>query len=722
MTRPVRNNLVGDRGALAGAEIEWLRVSCAFADASLFACVWRYNGAGRSAGLTSAYAVTPTTAASAVPRRRATWVDPALLGSTRLELERLLLGRSDPLLESLLEVTAPDRIFAPFRLADGTSVFDASDDGLIARVGGCHFEHRADCLALNVDDEGVCVRIVIDLSRGTPMCDAFSVDACHFRSWTIAGGIAQGTLEAGRTHARLGTAWADHAGGDWYRAQAGRPVHPRWRRFSISLDDGRALQVLAPLSAGSRRGQPDDCDGHFGATGQGVVAVEGTVAPVGFSVSPRTHNRYEHGWTLTVPAIDAALEIAPCHEDHEVNVFLLDRGVMETTCQVRGTLAGARCHGTGFVEVFGEAPDINEFFWGQQKTQVAEQLERFMPRTGDASWLQRITGSDRPLSVDAHAVEEAIVAPIWSMMDRGGKGWRSVWLMTCCHALGFDSDARMRELLPIVEMLHTGSLVIDDIQDGATTRRGRPSLHLEIGTDRAINVGCLLYFLPLIIVQEAGWLSESQRLRIYEIVLRAMRQGHLGQGLDLTLAQGRSDLETKLADVPAMRRELVEQYRLKSGGQLEAIARIAGVLSGAPESWTEAVARYSSTFGVVFQIVDDLIDLCESGEKLGKEPGEDIRNGKLDYLLLEAYEAAGARDRRELIDALTGGRDGIERVRRIVQRTGAADRCVDAAEAMCDEAWRGLAVLPPTDAKIVMRSVPRWLLAERRRLVGAACP
>lgn len=227
MTRPVRNDLVGDRGALAGAEIEWLRVSCAFADASLFACVWRYHGAGRSAGLTSAYAVTPTTAASGVLRRRATWVDPALLGSTRLELERLLLGRSDPLLESLLEVTAPDRIFAPFRLADGSSLFDASDDGLIARVGGCHFEHRADCLALNVDDEGVRVRIVIDLSRGTPMGDAFSVDACHFRSWTIAGGAAGGTLEVdGRTHARFGTAWADHTGGDWYALRPGVPSTP----------------------------------------------------------------------------------------------------------------------------------------------------------------------------------------------------------------------------------------------------------------------------------------------------------------------------------------------------------------------------------------------------------------------------------------------------------------------------------------------------------------
>jgi geranylgeranyl diphosphate synthase type I len=325
------------------------------------------------------------------------------------------------------------------------------------------------------------------------------------------------------------------------------------------------------------------------------------------------------------------------------------------------------------------------------------------------------------MSIDGRAVDAAFIAPIWSMMDRGGKGWRSVWLMTCCHALGFDDGARVRELLPVVEMLHTGSLVIDDIQDGATTRRGEPALHREIGTELAINAGCFLYFLPLVIVQEATWLTDTQRMRVYEIILNALRQGHLGQGLDLMLAHGQSNLEAKLEDIPTMRRELLEQYRLKSGGQLEAIARIAGVLSGAPANWVDAVAEYSATFGTVFQIVDDMIDLWESREKLGKEPGEDVRNGKLDYLLLEAYSAADAWGRRELIRALTEGQDGIERARRIVQRTGAAERCIDAAEAMCEEAWQPLAVLPPSDAKIVMRSVPRWLLAERRRLVAALC-
>jgi geranylgeranyl diphosphate synthase type I len=704
----------GDSQALAAANLEWWSVSALLdGEWSLFASVWCYRGFGNGAGLTAAYALTPTSSAG---RHAATWVDAALLAGTRGELQRRLLAHPDPLFESILEITSEGCLFAPYRLTKGPGVFSARESAVVAAVGGCRIECRKDRVELAVDDGTLSVHLAMDLS-GPPL--ATEPDG-HMRAWSRPGCAARGTIAVGGTQREThGTAWIDHAGGEWHRGQLkGRPVHPKWRRFAMTMDDGRSLVLWSPFPT-SPDAPPVECRGHFGRPGEEPKEVFGTVQSHDFVVSARTHSRYEHEWTLDLPGLDGTLDVVPFHGDHEVAVFMLERGVLEAACRASGRLLGQPCTGRGFVEAFGTAPDINEFFWGQRKTHVAEQLERFMPRGFEAGWLQRVTGATHALNVDPRAVEAALLAPSWSMMDRGGKGWRSVWLMTCCHAFGFDDDARVRELLPVVEMLHTGSLVIDDIQDGATTRRGQPALHRDIGTPLAINVGCFLYFLPLVIVQEAQWLTDNQRMRVYEIILGALRQGHVGQGLDLMLAHGQTDLEARLTDIPAMRRELLEQYRLKSGGQLEAIARIAGVLSGAPTRWTEAAAEYSATFGTAFQIVDDIIDLWESREKLGKEPGEDVGNGKLDYLLLEAYAAGDACDRRELVLALTEGRDGVERARRVVQRTGAVERCVDAAEAMCEQAWRRLVVLPPTDAKIIMRSVPRWLLAERRRLSGA---
>ena len=232
------------------------------------------------------------------------------------------------------------------------------------------------------------------------------------------------------------------------------------------------------------------------------------------------------------------------------------------------------------------------------------------------------------------------------MMDRGGKGWRSTWQTTCYYAFGRDDlSEQVRELLPVTELLHTGSLVIDDFQDGSLLRRGRPALHREVGADLAINVGCFCYFLPLLIFEELKGLDDSQRARIYAIVANAMRQGHLGQAMDLMWSKGRFDVASKLGDFDTTRAQLIEQYRLKSGSQLEAIARIAGVLAEAPPEWIEAVAKYSRTFGVVFQIIDDVIGVCDGKHKLGKDEGEDVRNGKLNMVLLYALGAVAEDER-----------------------------------------------------------------------------
>jgi geranylgeranyl pyrophosphate synthase len=707
-----------------GVEIEWWYLFAFLAERySLMACVWRYPGRHGAQGLMGTYALTSMDGSE---RRQATLVDATLLRAARDQLRAFRRENPDPLLDAVLEALPDGQVFAPYRLARRSSLSSSEARPLEAQVGPLALEQRDGGLRWTIDDDGIRAQLDVDLACPSfPMggSGTFEIDGCVISGDTrpqcrIAGSVAID----GASERLEGRAWVDHQWGQWHLPRPTiRYHHPQWRYFALMLDDGRSVNLYLPDRPGENGREPVASrnlhavlchpDGSFRTAGPVRVA------PLGSIESLRTHNVYEYGWRIEAPELRARFELEPLHPHHEVPVFLYQRGLLELPCRISGVLEGAPCRGRGFVECFGHTVDIHTFFWGQRKTHLARELERFMPRRHEAAWIERVCGAGEELAVDGPAIQKAIIDPIWSMMDRGGKGWRSVWLTTCCHALGHDRfDDRVRELLPVVEMLHTGSLVVDDVQDDSPLRRGLPSLHRQIGTDLAINVGNFLYFLPLVIVDEASWLTEPQRARVYRIILNAMRQGHLGQGLDLMTSRGRFDVAAKLADFPGTCRELIEQYRLKSGCQLEAIARIAGVLAEAPAERVEALARYSRHFGVAFQIVDDLIDMHEGREKLGKDHGEDLKNGRLNLLLFHALHAAPARERDTLARMLDGGVPAdFDWVRDLVRRTGAAERCIVEARQLIETAWREMRCIPPSDATIIMRSVPLWLIEQRRR-------
>ncbi|MBN2371623.1 MAG: polyprenyl synthetase family protein [Vicinamibacteria bacterium] len=429
--------------------------------------------------------------------------------------------------------------------------------------------------------------------------------------------------------------------------------------------------------------------------------------------SARTFNRYDTSWSFSqgdAQSLNVRLTAAPA----EIPVPSMRRGFLISGCQLEGTLLNVPIRGSGCAEIFGQEVNVNRFFWGMQKTTLATRLESFMPRAFDPSWFQRICMTPNPLILDPNDAQFAILDPIWSMMDRGGKGWRSTWLALCLYALSYEGR-QFIDLLPVIELLHTGSLVIDDIQDQSRMRRGKPALHEQIGTDLAINVGNFLYFLPLILIQEAHWLSDTQRLHIFEHIATALRQGHIGQGIDLMWSKGRLDTDAKASDLEVAQSQLLEQYRLKSGSQLESIARIAGTISQAPPNLVAVLADYSRVFGVVFQIVDDLIDVQEGFEKLGKDEFEDLKNGRLNMVLLHTLCRLSPRERRKVIRAMNDATGkNRETIRTLISASNAEQQCIALAEEMIEKAWTPMAALPATDAKIVLRSVPKWLLEQRR--------
>lgn len=706
-----------------GSEIEWWYFHGLLDDAQLLlVCFWRYRGtAGQPDGLTATYSLT---AVDGTRRRHASFVDEAFFRQIRTTVAGLVERERDVYLETFLEETADGRLFAPYRRAE-QSVLETSDAGLRIRVGPCALSCDAAGrrIALAIDDGDW--HLELEIEGGGPgfamgAKGSFQLAGKRMQGWTQPRLAVRGTVAAGgAAQSAGGEIWFDHQWGEWSFARPQRTFyHPEWIYFAAVLQDGRSLVLYQRKCS---RGSPaerrfayialQERDGSCRHLGGATIVARDTCE------SLRTNNLYEYGWTIELPEIAARLEFAPFHADHEIAVFIKQRGVLELGCRVTGTIGAGAVAGWGFVEVFGDTVDINEFFWGQRKTNLARQLEKFLPRSSQAPWLQRVCRETAPLAIDDAALDRAIFAPLWSMMDRGGKGWRSTWLTTCYYAFGRDDlGAAVREFLPITELLHTGSLIIDDIQDGSLLRRGRPTVHCEAGVDVAINAGCFCYFLPLIVIDELATLAAPQRAQIYGIVANAMRQGHLGQAMDLMWSKGRYDVAAKAADFETTRAQLLEQYRLKSGCQLEAIVRIAGVLADAPAPWVDAVARYSRVFGAMFQIVDDLVGLRDAREKLGKDNGEDVRNGKLNLPLLEALRVVAEAQRPWWIARVFGGAngDGLGAAGELIETTGAARRCLDFAASLMAEVDGELDTLPATDARIVMRSVPRWLLHQQR--------
>src|SRR6056297_3415073 len=149
---------------------------------------------------------------------------------------------------------------------------------------------------------------------------------------------------------------------------------------------------------------------------------------------------------------------------------------------------------------------------------VDETIEELLPRLVDDAYLADFFG-EPTYQYDPDAVQAALSDPIWELLDRGGKRWRAVVFLLLVEA--FDEEPE--EYLPyacIPEILHNGTIIVDDIEDGASMRRGEPALHRRFGTDVALNAGNAMYFLPLKVVsRNPAGLDAEARLRAWEMLI-----------------------------------------------------------------------------------------------------------------------------------------------------------------------------------------------------------
>src|SRR6056297_2178652 len=163
---------------------------------------------------------------------------------------------------------------------------------------------------------------------------------------------------------------------------------------------------------------------------------------------------------------------------------------------------------------------------------VDEAIADVLPREVDTAYLESYFG-EPTFEYDPESIQRALADPIWDLLDRGGKRWRAVLFLLFVEAFGED-PAEYLPYATIPEILHNGTIIVDDVEDGATIRRGEPALHHVYGQDIALNVGNAMYFLPLkVIAQNPASLPADRRLAAYEMLVAELNRTHLGQGMDI---------------------------------------------------------------------------------------------------------------------------------------------------------------------------------------------
>ncbi len=269
------------------------------------------------------------------------------------------------------------------------------------------------------------------------------------------------------------------------------------------------------------------------------------------------------------------------------------------------------------------------------------------------------------------------------IINAGGKRIRPRLLLLFSEALGFDGPERL-ELAAVVEFIHTATLLHDDVVDESALRRGRATANAMFGNAAAVLVGDFLYS------RAFQMMVSVNRLRVLEVLADATNVIAEGEVLQLM----------NMHDPDLSVEDYLQVIRYKTAKLFEASARLGAVLAGADQLVEDACADYGRALGTAFQIVDDLLDYEGDSSELGKNVGDDLREGKPTLPLLLAMERGSATERQLIRSAIEHCEvQGLADILAIVRRTGALEASREAARAESERACARLQLLPESRAR-----------------------
>jgi octaprenyl-diphosphate synthase len=264
-------------------------------------------------------------------------------------------------------------------------------------------------------------------------------------------------------------------------------------------------------------------------------------------------------------------------------------------------------------------------------------------------------------------------------------------------ALGSTNPFR-HPLAAVVEFIHTATLLHDDVVDDSTLRRGRATANVSFGNPASVLVGDFLYS------RAFQMMVEASSMRIMEVLAEATNIIAEGEVMQL--------MNMHNADLTQV--QYTEVIRSKTAKLFEASARVGAILAKASAEHEEACARYGQALGTAFQIIDDVLDYTGDADLLGKNLGDDLREGKTTLPLIIAMQRCTPQERAILQRAIEeGNTEELEPIVNIVRNTGAMQATRAAAGMEAQRAIAALSVLPDSPYRQALMALAEQLLDRR---------
>ncbi len=267
------------------------------------------------------------------------------------------------------------------------------------------------------------------------------------------------------------------------------------------------------------------------------------------------------------------------------------------------------------------------------------------------------------------------------IIGAGGKRMRPVLLLLIARALGYRGDKDHYLLAAVVEFIHTATLLHDDVVDESELRRGRKTANAAFGNAASVLVGDFLYS------RAFQMMVEPDRMRVMQVLADATN----------TIAEGEVLQLINCNDPDVDEERYLQVIRYKTAKLFEAASQLGAILCDAPPAVEAAAAEYGRRLGTAFQIIDDVLDYSGVTSDIGKNVGDDLREGKPTLPLIHVMANGTPQERQMVRDAIEQGHtDRFDDIMAAITRTGALDYARDRAKAEAQAAADAVAAMAPS--------------------------
>lgn len=487
-----------------------------------------------------------------------------------------------------------------------------------------------------------------------------------------------------------------------------------WNSYKFNFENGDDLWVIQYFNGSDKK--PFKNFGNYKRLkGNNILLKDFDILHLQNWISPATDIEYPVEALIKIPEIDAYLTFTPHFRCGEVLVFGPARALWQGTGAVVGKIDGKDVAGHAFCELSGYG-----YIFDYQKNlqalgaRIDTVIEGFFPKKITTETLFKYAGKPR-WDYFPDAYNRGLAEPVWDLISRSGKRWRPIFIRHLLGSLGVNPGPYEELLYSMSELNHSGSLIIDDIEDNSRIRRGDECIHIRYGKSLAINAANTLYFIPNLLLFEHPCLDKEQKYEINELISHGFIKGHLGQALDIFWSENMNYTNLMKWMNDSLEGKILQMYSFKTAAGLGGLAETAAIIARAGAEVREACKEYALAFGVAFQIIDDVQNFSDSGT-WKKSTGEDLHEGKMTFVLYQSLRMAAEADQKVLGEILSNKElrndsRHLERGIALVRKSGALEYCRKKAAEIVEPAWGILSGLINTsDQKIRLKILSDYLL------------